>query len=403
MMAKRTDGQSSINHKIGFIQIVISMVLLLPLVEIPSETMDFFSESLGNLFNYVLFIDAIIVIFLYTIYGISNYRKPISPFTLLFGAYLFLLFTITVYSGGDIWTFLQKWSKCIYLIMVSELITAYNYKVLYYSLCPLLCALLISNIITMVLFPNGLYYSLLHHSSAIWLLGYKNYFIMYMFPLLFTLIIMKIDYPNMKSVTIVAMSIVIVCAASTFFARSDVGFIAVILLSLAVAVPSIREISCSVIRKGSLGINIFFFLGIVLGRVQNVFSFFIVNILGKDLSLNGRTRLWDNSLRSISESPIFGYGVEAGDITKAKIGHSHTHNIILWNLYEGGIALLLAFFGLLIVVFRMISNNPIAELKSCLYYSLGVLLLVWQLDACEAASLFFVLSLIANLAFYKNE
>ena len=71
-----------------------------------------------------------------------------------------------------------------------------------------------------------------------------------------------------------------------------------------------------------------YFYGIVLLRLQNIFSFIIQNILGKDLTFTGRTRIWDNAIEFIKARFIIGYGKETGAVIASKLGDikfTHAH------------------------------------------------------------------------------
>ena len=56
-------------------------------------------------------------------------------------------------------------------------------------------------------------------------------------------------------------------------------------------------------------ISIVIFVSIVFLRLQEVFSYLIVNILGKDLTFTGRTVIWDYYINEIKNSWVIGYGV----------------------------------------------------------------------------------------------
>ena len=62
--------------------------------------------------------------------------------------------------------------------------------------------------------------------------------------------------------------------------------------------------------KNYLIINIEAFILMVLLKLQRIFEFLIVGILGKNLTLSGRIYIWDRTITLILQNPLFGYGVE---------------------------------------------------------------------------------------------
>lgn len=79
---------------------------------------------------------------------------------------------------------------------------------------------------------------------------------------------------------------------------------------------------------------------------------FLVDVLGKDLTFTNRTTLWDAALRAIAESPIYGYGNVneewfVSNMSSAAIG---PHNFIFGLLLNGGIIALGIYVWLVIKV-----------------------------------------------------
>ncbi|WP_423220497.1 O-antigen ligase family protein [Bifidobacterium imperatoris] len=98
------------------------------------------------------------------------------------------------------------------------------------------------------------------------------------------------------------------------------------------------------------------FLGIVVFRIQNIFSFLIVDVLHKSLTLSDRTYIWDSAIESILSHLILGTG-----ITDSLSGNVHlklsylvkdifAHDLYLDYLLMGGVPALCIFICLLISV-----------------------------------------------------
>lgn len=90
----------------------------------------------------------------------------------------------------------------------------------------------------------------------------------------------------------------------------------------------------------------------------------VMSEMNQELS-NGRTRLWIQAFKDISNSPFFGHGISAYE----KANGGYIHNFLIQIFHEGGILYLIAilivilkFFGLLI------SNKQPREVKIFLIY-----------------------------------
>lgn len=95
-----------------------------------------------------------------------------------------------------------------------------------------------------------------------------------------------------------------------------------------------------------LGVSILFF------RIQNIFSYFIEDILDKSLTFTGRTYIWDGSLEYIKSKIIFGHGYNASGIAYHSGTLYQPHNQILDLLANGGLIALILFVIYLIKSIR---------------------------------------------------
>ena len=85
---------------------------------------------------------------------------------------------------------------------------------------------------------------------------------------------------------------------------------------------------------------------------------FLIDILGKDMTFTNRTNMWDAALRVIGESPIWGYGYVtekwfSSNMSSQAVG---SHNFILGILINGGIIGL----GLYLYIFYLALRKLIA-------------------------------------------
>lgn len=110
------------------------------------------------------------------------------------------------------------------------------------------------------------------------------------------------------------------------------------------------------IWKIAAGFSVIFIL-IYYFHIQNLFSFIIVDILGKDLTLTRRIGLWTNAIEMIRENWLFGWGnMNRGAIILRDYYYWYAHNLVLDILLEGGILTLVAFLYLLFRLAKILNE-----------------------------------------------
>ena len=104
---------------------------------------------------------------------------------------------------------------------------------------------------------------------------------------------------------------------------------------------------------GMLGM-IFMNILLVFLRVQYLFEDFIVNDLGKDITLTGRTLLWDYGLLSFLYRPIWGIGYQdLSSLPVEMLNVGHMHNLFMNVLFYGGLGGMVLF---LIIQFNWVKS-----------------------------------------------
>ena len=80
----------------------------------------------------------------------------------------------------------------------------------------------------------------------------------------------------------------------------------------------------------------------IISKVYMYFSFIIQDIMGRSMTLSGRTTIWPVALKMISEKPWIGYGIRDYKWITSSLGRSwavHTHCQYLEWAFTGGIFL----------------------------------------------------------------
>lgn len=125
-------------------------------------------------------------------------------------------------------------------------------------------------------------------------------------------------------------------------------------------------------------------IAIVFFRVQNLFQWLIVDVLGESLSLSNRTFIWDGAilrwLQSIS-TIIFGNGIGIRDsFYVSDMGNAH--NQYLQFLVDGGCMKLVIYFTMIFLSTKKIRNAKRSKLASIALGGLCIISIIMLSECC---------------------
>lgn len=148
-------------------------------------------------------------------------------------------------------------------------------------------------------------------------------------------------------------------------------------------------------------------VSIVFFRLQNLFKFIIVGMLGKDLTLTGRTDLWDRSIGKIMDHIIIGHGDMPQLFEKLVLSDVYCHNSFLEVLFRGGIVSMILWIVIVVVINRRVYNW--LDRKTAAYCS-AIFMGLWIVAIGESllqfgviVSLFALINAACEFAKYKTE
>lgn len=267
---------------------------------------------------------------------------------------------------------------------------------------------IIINFATILIWPEGLYSHITEKGSSYycWFLGYKNPQIRFFLPAIaFNLCYDFVRYGKIQMRSVLILIIVFITESRLDSSTSLVGlFVFCVLYILWGRKEKLRrffevlKLSCFYI------VNIVISILIVVFNIQEKFSYIITETLHRDLTFTNRTIVWSNVLLRIAQRPVWGYGLQTGDVAEYYISATHAHNYMLNLIYTGGFV---AFA--IITVLWLISSQRCKEffhLKSCkvLMFICASFLIMGITEALTEAPLMYpLLILISKLEFFKEK
>ncbi len=172
------------------------------------------------------------------------------------------------------------------------------------------------------------------------------------------------------------------------------------LVLFAIFLPSktIANRTCLIAFLGIILANISF----ILIKVQNFFSAFLLSIK-KDITLSGRTMLWDHILDASPKQWLIGHGMQSPDYDRNFFGNSanpplrhlyvtHAHNSSMNVLYRHGIIALLLYIATVACTFYNISKlkNNHATILLAIFV---ICLLLGIFDTIDCACFYLIMGL----------
>ena len=297
---------------------------------------------LDNLFDGWRLLSFIIILFL----AISE--RVITRITVLLIIMESYVVVNTIIHSGDIHSAVLEAFSVISIAFIYEYSIYKNIDALITVLLFCFEILVMANLISEILFPNGLYLELseMGKKSANWLLGYYNSHTQYYIPAIVVSLLYAEKTGKYKR-TIILMAVII--------------FSSLIVLSAGVIISLALMFFVFVFLRKFTGFFNYYtywitqvaFLLFVI--IQQRFERFggLLTLVGKISSLTGRIPIWNKELVYINNSLITGYGIVSSDIRRAELGGAHwaryAHNLILEIMYNGGL-IYITLFTLVIIV-----------------------------------------------------
>lgn len=355
---------------IDMLNFILYIFLLFPFFKITYFVSNFSRAEL--IYKILQIIATVIILFLVLRKG--KYSKIINY--ILF--YLIVFIFSTFLNKGELSGSFFLSLRTIILCLIVDYGLRTNTKVFLSAFEVLLSILVYTNFMSIVIFRNGMYINEIGYTEN-WILGYKNLHILYILPAL--LVSFLHSYYSKNRLFLRNYLLLIISFLSLLIVNSSTSLIGVILiLFYLLFYKTINKFSLFNIKNYFL-IYIVLFMSIVILRIQNLFRFLIVDILHKDLTLTGRTYIWDYVTRFISQKKFFGYGLENSYLRLNKTTYwrsYHAHDQLLEIIYKTGVIGLILYFIVMYKSFKELyhyRNFKIAKFIAIIIFSYCIMML----------------------------
>lgn len=261
---------------------------------------------------------------------------------------LLILFRIsfffqTLMSNGDIMMWGYMSLVLLMLCMIFDIYIKKDRDIVLKAMIDVLCILLLINLIIVFLYPNGII-------DGIYFIGIRTRISDVIFPLIaFSLIYDVLNGKNysIRTLACIGISILNIIKLSVTTALVGIAFFLLMYFCFCRFSKMRKILNLRVIVYIGVAISFLF----TFGNVYTYFKNFIVNFLHKEATLSSRTFIWNEAVKYIANSPIFGHGI-AKNGNFVYWGYTggikslwQAHNNWLQLLYDGGIFSMIIFLG----------------------------------------------------------
>lgn len=347
-------------------------------------------KNLNTAFNiYTIIISALIII-----YYLS--KKRISKLQFIIILQIFMYTFATLLNSRDFYTLIAFYIPFLGISMFSELMIIKDMPKFIKSVTFVIFVEIAINLYTVIKYPTGMYGEG-EWGSFKYFLGYDNTSALTV--VLGIIFIVMNSYLHKGKLDLKANIGIIIGIVTYLITKAITPLIAILIEGILIfyIFRNKKERKDRIINyKLFCYIALCLFFLIVVCRIQDLFAYFIEEILNKSLTFTGRTFIWDRSINYFLDSPIIGNGVFNFESRQKLINIYHAHSTFLNILMESGVIGFLIHMYTYYLVGRSldkIKNTKIYKIISIGFLSMFILTLM------EVYRYNYAFYILLNLAF----
>lgn len=371
--------------RINSINNIIYATLLIPYLE-PLLFKEEPYEGIDTVFTILKIVGLVVIILFFLKYNL--HRQKLSTCSVLIILLELVILFSTVINNGDFVKYLGPAVSVISLTLLTEVFFK-KIKIDFLRISRnILAILMFFNVVLQIIYPNGIL-------PEINFLGIDNRLVFYYIPLIFFAVLY--DFYTIEKMSFFTYLITAISLWSTIKLWAVGGFLGLIVMTFSILFAEKIQIFKKITMKQLISFDIIINIAVVFLQIQKYFENLIVNILQKDLTLTGRTYLWDWAIVSIKKYPILGFGIQSNSYMM-HLYHwvVHPHNMFLNYLTTSGIIGMLIY---LLILFKTASSTKKIEKSKIITFSnftVFVILFLSVADTLDSA-VFYMIYMVINL------
>lgn len=286
---------------------------------------------------------------------------------------------------------IEPWLPCIIIVLATATAYKNHFKQLLWAAFFVTFSLSCLNLLSMIVYPNGLFSVEGMAQSNYFLFGHRNASYKVFLPALG--IAAGLDYSSKRKVPVLTLTTFAISLAQTLLKFSATSLLALVVFAVGIALMNLRSIRKALNGFTYLALYMIAFFGIIVFRLQNIFAG-LFTLLGRSMTFTGRTEIWDASLSLLADPThaAFGYSFQYANLIADVVYARSAHNTILDMLLLAG----WAGIALLLVIVLLASYHSYekrgSKLCSCFSLTFGCLLVIGLMELVCSTWLFMILA-----------
>jgi O-antigen ligase len=259
---------------------------------------------INSTINFVRFFFAILIFIKY----LGTFHK-LSVFLSIQLFFFFLLLISTLINNSKIENFSIFSISVIVFTMLVEIYANTKFRLLIEALFFNYFVILSINLLLMYYIHGFKSEESLIEEKAISFISSDNLTASYLFPALCVSFLYSVLHKNKYNYYSMILYVVVLLTAIKIWSATSLVGIVLILAYIFIFYGT--QIEKSVKYSYLIMFAVFLIIGLTFFNIQNYFYFLIVDILEKDITMTGRTNIWQIGINGFNESPIIGMGYGA--------------------------------------------------------------------------------------------
>lgn len=355
----------------------------------------FYYPTINSIFNVAMMLFGIAIFIYYVLNLIKGYK--ISSLQLAIMGYFIVLAIATIIGTHDYGMLLRTCGKWLSISIYSELLITKHHEKFLSILNKFILVLILLQFLSVLIFPNGI---LNINNVQIYFLGNENTTTMTV--ILGTLYTMLYSYYKNNRLSMLSIAVLLMTTVIYIITWSATAIVGLLMLYffLFCLYKKNKKLFKVFNFRNYLIFAIVGFILLVLFQFQNLFSFFIEDILHKELTLSGRIFIWDGCIEYIKSNFLLGLGVQEYSMRLSTIGIFHAHCTFLNILLEGGILGLVCFLNILRVISKPMKKHKKNEIVNIISFGLFIYLVTAIVEVYQDSQMvyiFMVLGYCSNI------
>lgn len=336
----------------------------------------------NNITNLILTVSLILTAF----DAIAKHCLPSKKIFLLVFVYYSVSLYSTIINGGSVSRSLTYILPGLLTVIFVKYMMRYELEYASKIMRKLLWLYVAINIVTIILFPNGIS-QVGNQLKPVWFLGQETRFAYFYLPAL--LFCFMDDYLYANAVRKKTIYIYLICLLSLIMAWTVGSSLAMLFLVFFLLFNRLPIFNSKIYFIS----QIVAYFGLVYFEIQMYFEAFIVGYLHKDATLSSRTLIWHQALAVIEENPYFGIGIYENKYMIDILGFVHCHNHLLHVTLQSGHIGLILFLIIIIAGYmnlKKFGDFLPARFLAAFIFIIGIQLLADSIDGVRNHYLFII-------------